>query len=82
MRLPLSLSGAARQVRAGAALPARLASLRPLAASNLALGGSFQPGLASNPARFGPEVRKYARLGEAEGLAHVGTRLAATHGHV
>ena len=39
---------------------------------DLALGGSLQPELASNPARFGPEVRKYARLGEAEGLAHVG----------
>ena len=34
MRLPLSLYGAALHVLAGAALPARLASLRPLAASN------------------------------------------------
>ena len=47
---------------------------------DLALGGSLQPGLASNPARFGPEVRKYARLGEAEGLAHVGARNSACQG--
>ena len=39
MRLPISpLYGAALHVLAGAALPARVASMKPLAASNLALG--------------------------------------------